>query len=160
MAIWNRQRTGHNLAGLTHHSDLGVQYLSISYSERLADNDIVASVGSKGDSYDCDLMTELPGPGLTLHTSTLSPKPSTASTRPNLSGTRALGAGSTTSNSPPSNGSTGSTTDASTTTSAASRQPTTKPTTIVKPDLQTPQSLYTPSTHKTRSDSVRRTPRS
>ena len=28
------------------------QYLSIRYSERLADNDIVASVGSKGDSYD------------------------------------------------------------------------------------------------------------
>jgi putative transposase len=31
-----------------------VQYLSIRYSERLAENDIVASVGSKGDSYDCD----------------------------------------------------------------------------------------------------------
>ena len=28
------------------------QYLSIRYSERLADNDIIASVGSKGDSYD------------------------------------------------------------------------------------------------------------
>jgi putative transposase len=28
------------------------QYFSIRYSERLADNDIVASVGSKGDSYD------------------------------------------------------------------------------------------------------------
>ena len=28
------------------------QYLSIRYSERLADNDIVASVGSKGDSFD------------------------------------------------------------------------------------------------------------
>jgi putative transposase len=28
------------------------QYLSIRYSERLAANDIVASVGSKGDSYD------------------------------------------------------------------------------------------------------------
>jgi putative transposase len=31
---------------------LGVQYLSIRYSERLAANDIVASVGSRGDSYD------------------------------------------------------------------------------------------------------------
>jgi putative transposase len=31
-----------------------VQYLSIRYSDRLAANDIVASVGSKGDSYDCD----------------------------------------------------------------------------------------------------------
>ena len=28
------------------------QYLSVRYSERLAENDIVASVGSKGDSYD------------------------------------------------------------------------------------------------------------
>jgi putative transposase len=30
------------------------QYLSIRYSERLAANDIVASVGSRGDSYDCN----------------------------------------------------------------------------------------------------------
>jgi len=52
MAVWNRQRTGADLSGLTHHSDRGVQYLSIRYSERLADNEIVASVGSKGDSYD------------------------------------------------------------------------------------------------------------
>jgi len=37
---------------LIHHSDRGVQYLCVRYSERLADNDIVASVGSKGDSYD------------------------------------------------------------------------------------------------------------
>src|SRR5580698_8159215 len=28
------------------------QYLCVRYSERLADNDIVASVGSRGDSYD------------------------------------------------------------------------------------------------------------
>jgi putative transposase len=37
---------------LVHHSDRGVQYLSIRYADRLAVNDIVASVGSKGDSYD------------------------------------------------------------------------------------------------------------
>jgi len=61
MAIWNRQRAGRNLAGLTHHSDLGVQYLSIAYSERLADNDIVASVGSKGDSYDNALVESFNG---------------------------------------------------------------------------------------------------
>jgi len=54
MAVWNRQRAGHDLTGLKHHSDMGVQYLSIAYSERLAENDIVASVGSKGDSYDCE----------------------------------------------------------------------------------------------------------
>jgi putative transposase len=52
MAIWNRARAGQVLDGLVHHSDRGVQYLSIRYSERLAENDIVASVGSRGDSYD------------------------------------------------------------------------------------------------------------
>jgi putative transposase len=52
MAMWNRRRAGHDLGGLVHHSDKGVQYLSIRYSERLAENDIVASVGSTGDSYD------------------------------------------------------------------------------------------------------------
>jgi putative transposase len=52
MAVFNRRRTGADLSNLIHHSDRGVQYLSVRYSERLADNDIVASVGSKGDSFD------------------------------------------------------------------------------------------------------------
>lgn len=52
MAIWNRQHSGADLDGLVHHSDRGVQYLSIRYSDRLATNRIVASVGSKGDSFD------------------------------------------------------------------------------------------------------------
>ncbi len=52
MAIFNRERTEASLGGLIHHSDRGVQYLSIRYSDRLAANQIVASVGSKGDSYD------------------------------------------------------------------------------------------------------------
>lgn len=52
MAIFNRKQQGADLSELIHHSDRGVQYLSIRYSQRLADNDIVASVGSKGDSYD------------------------------------------------------------------------------------------------------------
>ena len=52
MAVHNRRRAGAGLDGLVHHSDRGVQYLSVRYSQRLADNDIVASVGSKGDSYD------------------------------------------------------------------------------------------------------------
>ena len=38
--------------GLVHHSDRGVQYLSIRYTERLAEAGIEPSVGSKGDSYD------------------------------------------------------------------------------------------------------------
>ena len=38
--------------GLVHHSDRGVQYLSIRYTERLAEAGIEPSVGSVGDSYD------------------------------------------------------------------------------------------------------------
>ena len=38
--------------GLIHHSDRGSQYLSIRYSERLADAGVDPSVGSVGDSYD------------------------------------------------------------------------------------------------------------
>jgi transposase InsO family protein len=38
--------------GLVHHSDRGVQYLSIRYTERLAEAGIEGSVGSVGDSYD------------------------------------------------------------------------------------------------------------
>jgi len=38
--------------GLVHHSDRGVQYLSIRYTERLAEAGIEPSVGSVGDAYD------------------------------------------------------------------------------------------------------------
>ncbi len=41
-----------DLSQLVHHSDHGVQYLSIHYTERLADAGIEPSVGSVGDSYD------------------------------------------------------------------------------------------------------------
>ena len=37
---------------LVHHSDRGVQYLAIRYTERLAKAGIERSVGSRGDSYD------------------------------------------------------------------------------------------------------------
>jgi len=37
---------------LVHHSDRGVQYVSIRYTERLAEAGIEPSVGSVGDSYD------------------------------------------------------------------------------------------------------------
>lgn len=50
MAFWVRNRP--SLEGLVHHSDRGVQYLSIRYTERLAEEGAVTSVGSKGDSYD------------------------------------------------------------------------------------------------------------
>jgi putative transposase len=49
-AIWSRQ--DHGLDELVHHSDRGVQYLSIRYTERVADAGGVSSVGSRGDSYD------------------------------------------------------------------------------------------------------------
>jgi putative transposase len=49
MALWAR---GRPLAGLVHHSDRGVQYLSVRYTERLAQAEAVSSVGSRGDSYD------------------------------------------------------------------------------------------------------------
>lgn len=52
MAIWRRQREHADLSQLIHHSDRGVQYLSIRYTERLAEAGAAASVGSKGDSYD------------------------------------------------------------------------------------------------------------
>ena len=39
-------------SGLIHHSDHGVQYLSIRYTERLSAVGITSSVGSVGDSYD------------------------------------------------------------------------------------------------------------
>jgi putative transposase len=39
-------------ASLVHHSDRGVQYLSIRYTERLAEAGIEPSVGTTGDSYD------------------------------------------------------------------------------------------------------------
>jgi putative transposase len=50
MAIY--ARSDRDLDGLVHHSDRGVQYLAIRYTERLAEAGVVNSVGSKGDSYD------------------------------------------------------------------------------------------------------------
>jgi len=47
-AIWARQPSDK----LVHHSDHGVQYLSIRYTERLLEEGIEPSVGSVGDSYD------------------------------------------------------------------------------------------------------------
>lgn len=52
MALWRRRREGAEVAGLIHHSDRGVQYRAVRYTERLAQACAVASVGSVGDSYD------------------------------------------------------------------------------------------------------------
>ena len=44
-----------------HHSDRGVQYVSIRYTERLAEAGIEPSVGSRGDSYDNALAESIIG---------------------------------------------------------------------------------------------------
>ncbi len=52
MGIWTRQHAGHDVYGVTHHSDKGVQYVAVRYIQRLAEAGAVVSVGSTGDSYD------------------------------------------------------------------------------------------------------------
>ena len=47
-ALWSRRERD----GLIHHSDRGSQYLSVRYTDRLAQAGIESSVGSAGDSYD------------------------------------------------------------------------------------------------------------
>jgi len=45
-------RCGTDVRDLVHHSDRGTQYVSMRYTERLAEAQIAPSVGSRGDSYD------------------------------------------------------------------------------------------------------------
>jgi transposase InsO family protein len=59
MASW---AATHDLTGLVHHADHGSQYLSLRYSERLADPGIQASTGSVGDNYDNALAETIHGP--------------------------------------------------------------------------------------------------
>lgn len=51
-AIWTRGREGRDLTGLVNHHDHGSQYLSVAYTERLADAGIKPSVGAVGSSFD------------------------------------------------------------------------------------------------------------
>jgi putative transposase len=46
------QRGIRETTGLVHHSDAGSQYTSISYTDRLAELDVAASIGSVGDAFD------------------------------------------------------------------------------------------------------------
>lgn len=48
-AVW---QSNSDLSELVHHSDRGSQYLSLTYTDRLAELGIAPSVGSRGDSYD------------------------------------------------------------------------------------------------------------
>ncbi len=52
MGLWHRQRAGQDVTGLKHHSDRGVQYRALRYAQTLDEAEAVASVGSKGDSFD------------------------------------------------------------------------------------------------------------
>ena len=54
-------RTGSRDEALIHHSDRGSQYVSIRYTDRLAEAGIEPSVGSKGDSYDNALAETING---------------------------------------------------------------------------------------------------
>ena len=56
-ALWSRR----GVEGAIHHSDRGSQYLSIRYTERLAEAGVESSVGSKGDSYDNALAETING---------------------------------------------------------------------------------------------------
>jgi transposase InsO family protein len=58
-ALYDRQPE--RADALIHHSDRGSQYVSIRYSERLAEAGIEPSVGSKGDSYDNALAETING---------------------------------------------------------------------------------------------------
>ncbi len=61
-AIWTRNRCSTtDLSGLIHHHDAGSQYTSISFTERLAEAGIDASIGTVGDSYDNALAETING---------------------------------------------------------------------------------------------------
>ncbi|TVT23874.1 DDE-type integrase/transposase/recombinase [Amycolatopsis acidiphila] len=105
-AIWTRQREGRPIAGVIQHHDRGSRHTSVAYSERLAADDIRGSVGATGASYDNTLAESING----LHET-------------ELIKSQAPGAPSTTSRSPPPNGSIGSTNAGSTSTAATSHRP-------------------------------------
>ncbi|WP_157887868.1 IS3 family transposase [Frondihabitans sp. PAMC 28766] len=53
MALWRRDQTDRKVqAGMIHHSDAGSQYTSIRFTETVALEGLVASIGSVGDAYD------------------------------------------------------------------------------------------------------------
>jgi transposase InsO family protein len=58
-ALWSRKRMESEV--LVQHSDQGSQYLSIRYSERLEEVNILPSVGRAGDSYDNALAETING---------------------------------------------------------------------------------------------------
>jgi len=63
MAVWARSREhhAHTPQALIHHSDAGSQYTSITFTEHLALEGILPSIGSVGDAYDNALMESVIG---------------------------------------------------------------------------------------------------
>jgi putative transposase len=66
MAAWTRR--GVELAGVICHSDAGSQYTSIAHTDRLEDIGAAPSIGTVGDSFDCEKNSGAVQPGLTLAT--------------------------------------------------------------------------------------------
>src|SRR3712207_2583671 len=91
--LWTRARDSRDVTGLVHHSDRGVQYLAIRYTERLVAAGAVRRWAARATP-----------------TTTPPPSPSSASTRPSSSAAAARGRVSTTSSWRPWSTSTGSTT--------------------------------------------------
>jgi putative transposase len=60
-AVWTREREGSSLDSVVAHTDRGSQYTAIRYTERLAEANIAASVGSVGSSYDNALAESING---------------------------------------------------------------------------------------------------
>ena len=53
MALWRRDHSGHAVEpGMIHHSDAGSQYTSVKFTETVALEGLVASIGTIGDAYD------------------------------------------------------------------------------------------------------------
>ena len=63
MALWQRDREGHTptRGELIFHSDAGSQYTSVKYTDHLAIEGILPSIGSVGDAYDNGLMESING---------------------------------------------------------------------------------------------------
>jgi putative transposase len=47
-------------AGLVHHSDRGSQYTSLAFGNTLRESGLLASIGSRGDAYDTQLLIVSP----------------------------------------------------------------------------------------------------
>jgi len=58
MARWSRgtRLEGRRFEGLRCHPDAGSQFTSLRYGERLAEIGAVPSIGTVGDSYDCETL--------------------------------------------------------------------------------------------------------